>query len=106
MQQLKVVSVVNIPDEYVLIEKVEYKQLMDNELVGVFWTMKDLEKRTGHRVEWLKENILYVPRLRDKLDVEKGGFVLYPRAKGQPWCFHARKMAMFLDDHFQEIFKQ
>lgn len=38
------------------------------------------------------------------LDVDQGGFVFYPRSRGQSWSFHARKMADFLDKNFQLIF--
>ncbi|MGE8078110.1 DUF771 domain-containing protein [Peribacillus loiseleuriae] len=106
MQQLKINLSVTIPDNYVLIENVEYEQLKQSELKGVYWNMKDLEARTTRKSEWIKENILYPPRFRKFLDAENGGFVFYPKSKGQTWVFQASKMAAFLDNHFNQIFNR
>jgi phage pi2 protein 07 len=83
---------------------VELEDLKKNELAGVYWSMRDLEKRINRKVEWIKENVLYPPRLRKILDVENGGFVFYPKAKGQNWSFQANKMCEFLDRNFTQIF--
>jgi phage pi2 protein 07 len=45
MQKLKAEVVITIPDDMVLVTKVEYEEMKQNELTGVYWTMKDLEKR-------------------------------------------------------------
>ncbi len=105
MQQLISTNVViQIPSDYVLISKTEFEELKQQELSGAYWSMKDLEKRTNKKHEWIKENILYPERFRKILDVSHGGFVFYPKSKGQTWSFHATKMAKFLDDYFREIF--
>lgn len=44
MQRLKAEVVITIPEDMVLITKVEYEQMKQNELT-VYWSMKDLEKR-------------------------------------------------------------
>lgn len=105
MQQLNVSLTIPIPADQVLISKVELEELKQQSLSGVFWTMKDLEKRVGRKQEWIKENILYPSKFRKILDVENGGFVFYPKSRGQTWSFHAGKMAEFLDQNFQLIFK-
>lgn len=106
MQKIKIEAVIEIPDDYVLITKTEFFKIKEQNLSGRLWNMKDLEERTGHRADWIKEKILYVPALRKKLDVEEGGFVFYPKSKGQPWNFHAVKMARFLDEHYHIILRQ
>ena len=103
MQELEVSLSIPIPANMVLISKVELKQLKDNALAGVYWTMKDLENRTGKKQTWLKENILYQPRFKKQLDLEHGGFVYYPKNQGEKWTFHASKMADFLDKNFSKI---
>ncbi|MBB6692319.1 DUF771 domain-containing protein [Cohnella xylanilytica] len=103
MQRIKAEVVIQIPEEYVLISRVELEQLKSNELSGVYWSMKDLERRISRKSEWIKENILYPPRFRKILDVAHGGFVYYPRSKGQSWSFHAQKMADFLNNRFYDI---
>lgn len=104
MQQLEVSLTIPIPNDSVLIKKVELEELKNNSLQGVYWNMKDLEQRTGKKHEWIKENILYPSRFRKILDVDSGGFVFYPKSKGQTWTFQANKMAEFLDKHFRQIF--
>lgn len=105
MQQLSVNLTIPIPSDSVLISKVKLEEYKLNELTGVYWNMKDLEKRTGRKHEWLKENILFRPQFKKVLDSENGGFVFYPKIQGQTWSFQAVKMAEFLDKNFHRIFK-
>jgi len=105
MQQLSVNLTIPIPSDSILISKVELEELKQSQLQGVYWSMKDLEKRINYKSEWIKENILYPTKFRKILDVEYGGFVFYPKSKGQTWSFKASEMAKFLDKHFQTIFK-
>ncbi|MBB6452018.1 phage pi2 protein 07 [Salirhabdus euzebyi] len=105
MQQLKVNLSIQIPEDQILISKVEFEELKQKELTGVYWNMKDLEKRINKSDRWIKDNILYPTRFRKILDSDIGGFVFYPRSKGQTWSFQANKMAEFLDKHFREIFQ-
>lgn len=104
VQQLAVNLTIPIPDDSVLIKKVELEELRRQELSGVWWTMKDLEKRINRKSEWIKENILYPTRFRKILDVENGGFVYYPKKQGQTWSFQAIQMAEFLNTYFKEIY--
>ncbi|MEC1718420.1 DUF771 domain-containing protein [Schinkia azotoformans] len=104
MQQLSVNLTIPIPGDSVLISKVELQELKRQQLKGVYWSMKDLEERINRKHEWIKENILYPPKFRKLLDVDNGGFVFYPKTKGQTWSFHASKMADFLEKNFHQIF--
>lgn len=100
MQQLNVNLSIPVPDDQVLITKVELEELQRQELSGVYWNMKDLEKRIGRKQEWIKENILYSSRFKKTLEE----FVYYPKGKGQSWSFQAIRMATFLDTNFSRIF--
>jgi phage pi2 protein 07 len=104
MQQLEVNLTIPVPSDMVLIKKIELEELKSNSLQGVYWNMKDLEGKTKRKSEWIKENILFPSRFRKLLDAETGGFVYYPKSKGQTWVFQANKMADFLDKHFRQIF--
>lgn len=104
MQQLNVQLSITIPSDSVLISKIELEELKREQLSGVYWSTKDLEKRVNRKSEWIKENILYPSRFRKILDVENGGFVFYPKSKGQNWSFQAIKMSQFLDKYFNQIF--
>ena len=57
-QQLNVQLTIHIPEDQVLISKVELEELQRTKLKGKSWTMKDLEAQTGRKSEWLQENIL------------------------------------------------
>ncbi|SCY14383.1 MULTISPECIES: DUF771 domain-containing protein [Lysinibacillus] len=105
MQQLQVNLTVPVPDDYVLINRVEYEELQTHSLHGVYWTMVDLENRIGKKQVWIKDNILYSQKFKKQLDVLQGGFVYYPKAKGEKWSFLASKMSQFLEDNFYTIFK-
>ncbi|MEK5390174.1 DUF771 domain-containing protein [Margalitia sp. FSL K6-0131] len=104
MQQFQVTINIPVPEDSIVISKIELEELKSQSLTGVYWNMKDLEERTGKKHEWIKENILYPSRFRKVLDVDQGGFVFYPKTKGQTWVFQANKMAAFLDKHFHQIF--
>lgn len=105
-QLLNVQLSIPVPADSVLISKVELEELKRLELTGVYWTMKDLEERVGKKQEWIKENILFRPKFKKILDSENGGFVYYPKSKGQNWSFQAVKMAEFLDKNFSQIFSE
>ncbi|WP_054767295.1 DUF771 domain-containing protein [Lysinibacillus parviboronicapiens] len=105
MHQLQVNLTIPVPDDYVLIMKVELEELQQDRLNGVYWTMVDLENRIGKKQVWIKENILYPQKFKRQLDVSQGGFVYYPKAKGEKWSFLASKMSQFLEDNFYTIFK-
>lgn len=104
-QQLKVNLSIPVPEQYVLISKVELEELKQESLMGMYWTMKDLEQRINKKHEWIKENILYPSKFKQTLDVKNGGFVYYPEVQGEKWSFLATKMAEFLEENFQVIFK-
>ncbi|AXI08427.1 DUF771 domain-containing protein [Oceanobacillus zhaokaii] len=104
MQQLSVNLTIPIPSDSVLISKVELQELKQQQLKGVYWTMKNLEVRINRKHEWIKENILYPQKFKEVLDADYGGFVYYPKTKGQSWSFHALKMTDFLDKNFHHIF--
>ncbi|MGG3693110.1 DUF771 domain-containing protein [Heyndrickxia ginsengihumi] len=104
MQQLVAKIAIPIPEDRILISKVELEELKQQQLLGTYWSMKDLEQRINRKQEWIKEHILYPKKFRKILDIEEGGFVFYPKKKGQTWSFHARHMAKFLDDNFSQIF--
>ncbi|MFS0864765.1 DUF771 domain-containing protein [Sediminibacillus sp. JSM 1682029] len=106
MQKLKAEIEITIPKDLILITRVEYEELKQSELSGVYWCMKDLEKRINKKSEWIKENILYPERFRKIIDINNGGFVYYPQTKGQQWSFQATKMAVFLDNNFGRIFSE
>lgn len=105
-QKLDVNLSIRIPQDQVLISRVELNNLRNKSLSGTYWNMKELEQKVGKKHEWIKENILYPMCFRNELDVNNGGFVYYPEKSGQSWSFHARKMAIFLENNFSKIYRK
>jgi len=105
LQTIKAEISIKIPIDKVLISKVEYEDLQYNSLQGLYWSMVDLENRIGKKQVWIKEHILYPQKFKSQLDVLQGGFVYYPKAKGEKWSFLATKMSQFLEENFSTIFK-
>lgn len=99
---------VMIPPEFVIIPKDEYKKLLDSQLNGKWWDLKDLMDRTNRKRDWLENKILYKPNFKKLLDVEENpeGFVHYPVGKGSKWAFEPIKMSAFLKDYFPEIMRK
>jgi|SRR5699024_948507 len=104
MQNLNVNLTIEIPEEYVLIKKIELEQLKSEANSGVWWSMKDIEKRINKKRNWIQDNILYPTRFKKILDVKQGGFVYYPESQGERWVFQASKMTEFLEKYFTDIF--
>ncbi len=104
LQKLNVNLEIAIPADQVLINKIELEELREQTLTGVYWSMKDLEERINKKQVWIKENILFVPTFKEKLDSENGGFVYYPKKQGETWSFQATRMAEFLEKNFYRIF--
>lgn len=103
-QKLNVQLIIAIPESQIIIERLEFEALKKADLLGVYWSMVDLENRMGRKIDWIKQNVLYNPRFKSTLDTSCGGFVYYPQKKGEPWSMHALQMVKFLDENFNDIF--
>ena len=92
---------VKIPEDYVLITKVEYQDLKKNELKGKYIKLSDVAEHINRSEKWVKENVLYPPRFKKELK----HFVHYPQSQGEHWYFNASPMYEWLDKNFTEIMK-
>lgn len=81
------------------VEKVT-KEKVDEKLsdmgVGTWWSMKRLEYETSRGYDWIRENILYDPRLH------KPGKEI-AKQMGTRWMFKGPEMREFLNKYFNEI---
>lgn len=100
MQQLEAeLSIkIPIPEEMILINKTRLKELEENEFAGKIFTMKDFAERSNRSSKWLKDNILNNPKLINKLNIENGGFVYYPKSQSDRWLFNAKGLIKFIDE--------
>ena len=94
-------ATIPIPDDMVIIKKIEYQKLLDSVSSQLVWSMKDLEKALGRSDDWIKEKILYP--YREELDVQLGGFVRYPITKGQPWKIGAKQMRNWIEENLEKV---
>lgn len=94
-----------IPEDYVIITKVEYERFILNEELGRWWTLKDVMERVNRKRSWLIENFLNHPGYRKKIDVKNGGFVKYPVGGKDSYLFLASETKKFLEENFSSILK-
>ena len=70
----------------------------------VTWTLADLSDQLGGlQINTIRTRVLQL--YRDELDIKTGGFIVYPKSKGQPYRIRASKMAPWLDEHWDLIMK-
>lgn len=67
-----------------------------------WWSMEDLMNETGRTRNWVKDNILKVPKFRK--EIEKFGH--YPINSNDQYRFIGSEMRKFLEDNFKEIFEE
>ena len=96
---------VPIPSNMVLISRSEYLDLNQKEEIGQWWTIDKVEELLSISKTKLVNDILLNPIIKNELDIEqnKEGFVLYPKSKGSPYRFLARKTREYFDKNYQKI---
>lgn len=91
---------ITIPENLVVIEKSEYNEFLEQQLIGRVWNMQQLEKVTNRSAQWLKENVLEVPEYKEELEA----FVHFPKAQGERWKFGALRMSEWLEENQELMF--
>ena len=96
---------VPIPSDMVLISRSEYLDLIQKEEVGQWWTIDKVEELLSISKTKLVNDILLNPSIKKEVDIEQNeeGFVLYPKSKGSPYRFLARKTREYFDKNYQKI---
>lgn len=101
MSEQKLEVSIAIPDQYVLVTKIEYNELKEKSVMGRYLTLQDLMDLTGKSKPWLNEKLLSHPR-RMK-DIEP--FTHFPQSRGDKWAFKEKEMRDYLDKHFLDILR-
>ena len=96
---------VPIPADMVLISRSEYFNLLQKEEVGQWWTIDNVEELLSISKTKLVNDILLNPIIKKEMDIDQNeeGFVLYPKSKGSPYRFLARKTREYFDKNYQRI---
>lgn len=96
---------VPIPADMVLISRSEYLDLLQKEEVGQWWTIEKVEELLSISKTKLVNDILLNPAIKKEVDIEQNenGFVSYPKSKGSPYRFLARRTREYFDKNYQKI---
>ncbi|MFS1664116.1 DUF771 domain-containing protein [Streptococcus sp. zg-JUN1979] len=105
--QLPTVSI-PIPDDMILIDRVEYEDLKQK-ASEIWWDMNDILEKLSISRSHFQETVLLNPKYRDKIDIDRNpidGFVCYPEKQGNKYLFLKSKAKVFFEENFVEIFKR
>lgn len=96
-----------VPEDYVIISKVEYEELLQAESLGRWMTLKEVLDRINRKYDWFSKKVLKNPRYRNRIDISKSseGFVYYPGEGNDKYLFLKSKTLEFLEENFGEILK-
>jgi len=97
-----------IPDECVIISKVEYEELRKADNTGRWMTLQEVLERINRKYQWFNSTVLKNPRYRQLIDIEKNkdGFVYYPGDGRDTYLFLRSKTLSFLEENFSTILKK
>ncbi|ANS02501.1 hypothetical protein DS56701_06 [Lactococcus phage 56701] len=91
-----------IPEDKVLVDKVEYQELKEKDFDG--WVGMDVFIKKSNRSIPTVSKVLRKPDLRKRISVENGGWVYYPNGKGDNWSFRFKEMMNFINKEFYQKF--
>lgn len=97
-----------VPDDCVIITKIEYEELKKANTVGQWMTLQEVLDRTTRKYDWFSQKILKNPRYRNMIDIEKNpdGFAYYPGEGNDKYIFLRSKTLNFLEENFSSIMKK
>ncbi|MFL2028122.1 DUF771 domain-containing protein [Loigolactobacillus zhaoyuanensis] len=104
MQQLNAEIIIPVPDDLILVKKVEYETLKEQSALGSWLPLKWFKEKTGiKRNDDLNKWIL-LP-FQEELDLNNGGFVHYPEVQGDPWKFLKNPTERWLENNIARVYQ-
>ena len=100
--EVKATIPILIPEDMILIDKIEYQELKQQDFDG--WVGMDVFTEKSNRSVPTISKVLRKPDLRKRISVENGGWVYYPNGKGDNWSFHYKEMMEFINNEFYQKF--
>ena len=75
---------------------------------GRYMTLNEVLELLSVSRPWFLENVLYKPTIRKQIDINlnKEGFVKYPKNQGGKYLFLASKTKAFFEQNFSELLKE
>lgn len=98
--EVKATIPILIPEDMILINKIEYQELKQQDFDG--WVGMDVFTEKSNRSVPTISKVLRKPDLRKRISVENGGWVYYPNGKGDNWSFHYKEMMEFINNEFYQ----
>lgn len=97
---------VDIPEDKLIIDKEAYENLQKEAEQGRYLTLNDVLEMLSVSRPWLLDNVLYNPKFRSEIDIDRNpnGFVKYPKNQGERYYFLASKTRRYFEHHFKDIF--
>lgn len=99
--EVKATISVPIPEDKVLVDKVEYQELKKKVFDG--WVGLDVFVEKSNRSRTTIKNLLNRPEMIKMLSIENGGWVFYPPEAGK-WSFRYKGMMEFINNEFYQKF--
>ncbi|OFI48853.1 hypothetical protein BG261_05545 [Floricoccus tropicus] len=106
-QLIKAEVSISIPDDMILINKVELEELIDKadqaESNG-YAKMDEFEKLCAREKTWIKNNLFKDPNFLEQFDMSNNnekGFVRFPRYQNDGYRFKRKQMIDFVNNDLQ-----
>lgn len=99
---------IQLPESHIIISKDDYNHLTKKASQGHYMTLNDVLEMLSVSRPWLLENVLYKTNIRSQIDINlnKEGFVKYPKNQGGKYLFLASKTKAFFEQNFSELLKE
>lgn len=99
--EVKATIPILIPEDKILVDKVEYRELKQKDFDG--WVGMDVFIEKSNRSRTTIKNLLNRPEMIKILSIENDGWVFYPAYAGK-WSFHYKEMMEFINNEFYQKF--
>ncbi|KST97848.1 DUF771 domain-containing protein [Lactococcus lactis] len=100
--EVKATIPILIPEDMILINKIKYQELKQQDFDGCVGM--DVFTEKSNRSVPTVSKVLRKPDLRKRISVENGGWIYYPNGKGDNWSFKFKEMMEFINNEFYQKF--
>ncbi|PTK92438.1 DUF771 domain-containing protein [Staphylococcus gallinarum] len=102
MSDLQTINVtVPIPETHIIISKIEYQDLIDNQPMNM--TLTEVANYYNYSIPWITKHIITEPYFRRKIEPFS---TFVSRNGGGKYSFNRKKMKEFLNEYDEEIKKR
>lgn len=98
---------ISLSESHIIVSKDNYNKLQQEASLGRYMTLTEVLEMLSVSRPWFMENILYQPDIRSKIDINlnKEGFVKYPKNQGGKYLFLASKTKIFFEQNFSDLLR-